>query len=170
MRLKKYPEKILRVKCQPVHEITDSELARAREMLEFMYQSEGVGLAGPQVGWSCQIVTLDAEGAREGDRIYVNPRIVEREGESTEEEGCLSIPGLRAPVARAARLRVVAYTLDGKRVEQQVEGLLARVWQHEVDHLNGVLFIDRLDPTTLMTMRQKLKELERDAEEECREG
>ena len=82
-----------------------------------------------------------------------------------EEEGCLSVPDIRAPVRRAERIVVAAYTLKGERVQQAVDGLLARAWQHEVDHLNGILFIDRLDQTTLMTLRHKLRELEHAARE-----
>ncbi|GAG34026.1 unnamed protein product, partial [marine sediment metagenome] len=81
MELKVYPDRILRARCAPVREVTDEDVARAREMLEFMYQFEGVGLAGPQVGWASRIVTLDAEGERKGERVFVNPRIISTEGE-----------------------------------------------------------------------------------------
>ena len=165
MELKKYPQLILRAKCRPIVEITNEDIARANEMLEFMYAVNGAGLAGPQVGWKRQIVTLDVSGEKKGGLILVNPRIISSEGEVEAEEGCLSLPGLWAPVKRAEKLVVVAYTLAGERVEQHVEGLLARAWQHEVDHLNGMLFIDRLAPTTLMTLRQKLRELELDQKE-----
>jgi len=168
MELRKYPEKILRTKSRPILEITDEDIVRAREMLDFMYQAKGVGLAGPQVGWSSQIVTLDVEGDGQGECTFVNPRIIHSEGEAEEEEGCLSVPGIRAPVRRAEKIVVAAYTLHGERVEHEVEGLLARVWQHEADHLNGILFIDRLDPTALMTIRHSLKELE--LEEKDRKG
>lgn len=163
MELKKYPQKILRARCSPILEITDEDVARAREMLDFMYEAKGVGLAGPQVGWSAQIVTLDVEGEGKGERTFVNPRIIHSEGEVEEEEGCLSVPGVRAVVRRPERVVVAAYTLRGERIELEAEGILARAWQHEADHLNGILFIDRLDPTVLMTIRHSLKELEREA-------
>ena len=165
MELKKYPNLILRAKCRPVLEITNEDIVQAKEMLEFMYAVNGAGLAGPQVGWNRQILTLDVGGERQGERVFVNPRIISSEGEVEAEEGCLSLPGLWAPVKRAEKLVVVAYTLAGERVEQHAEGLLARAWQHEIDHLNGMLFIDRLAPTTLMTLRQKLRELELDQKE-----
>ncbi len=163
MRLRTYPDRILRAPCLPVQEVAEEDIARMEEMLELMYSLQGIGLAGPQVGWSSQVVTLDVEGERKGGRIFINPRIVSTEGEVEEEEGCLSIPGVRAPVRRAERVVVAAYTIHGERVEQRVEGLAARVWQHEIDHVRGILFIDRLDPVTLIGLRQGLKELEKAA-------
>jgi len=160
MELKTYPDRILRARCHPFAEVTDEDFSRAREMLEFMYQADGVGLAGSQVGWSRRIVTLDVGHEGKGERIFINPVILHAEGEVEEEEGCLSLPGVRADVRRSARVTVAAYTILGKRVEQQVEGLLARAWEHELDHLNGILFIDRLEPTALMTLRHKLREFE----------
>ena len=160
MELRVYPDKVLCRAASALREVTDDELARAREMLGFMYELEGVGLAGPQIGWRSRVVTLDVENSKKGDRIFVNPRIVSMEGEQTEEEGCLSLPGVRARVTRANRLVVVTYTIRGKRVELEVEGLPARAWQHEIDHLNGVLLIDRLDAVTLTQLRQQLRELE----------
>ena len=160
MELKVYPDRVLRTKCLPLKEVTDADLAQARQMLELMYESDGIGLAAPQVGWDRRIVTLDVEREGKGERIFVNPLIRHTEDEVNEEEGCLSVPGIWAPVRRAAKIVLVAYTIHGERVEQELEGLLARVWQHELDHLNGVLFIDHLPPTTLMTFRQKLRELE----------
>ena len=160
MELKTYPDRILRARCRPFAEVTDEDLSRAREMLEFMYQADGVGMAGPQVGWGLRIVTLDVEQEGKGERIFINPVVVHAEGDVEEDEGCLSLPGVRAEVRRSATVTVAAYTIRGKRVEQQAEGLLARAWQHEMDHLNGILFIDRLEPTALMTLRHKLRELE----------
>ncbi len=160
MELKVYPDKVLRRTCRPVREIDEELWQRAHEMLDFMYQAEGLGLAGPQVGWSDQIVTLDVEQDREGKRIFVNPRIVHRDGQTREEEGCLSLPGIRVQVPRAAKVGVVAYSLDGEKVELEAEGLRARAWQHELDHLNGLLIIDRLQPTALMAVRDQLKKLE----------
>jgi peptide deformylase len=166
MRIETYPSRILRAKCLPVREFADKDLARARRMLELMYEAQGVGLAGPQVAWQTQIMTLDIEQSHRGDRIFFNPRIIDTAGETEEEEGCLSVPGVRAPVKRAERVVVAAYNLRGEHFEREAAGLEARAWQHELDHLSGVLFIDRLEPTTLVTVRQQLKELEQEAEEE----
>ncbi|MFP4029126.1 MAG: peptide deformylase [Candidatus Brocadiia bacterium] len=167
MELKKYPDEVLRVKCEPVREIHDEQAERMRQMLDFMYEVEGVGLAGPQVGWAERIVTIDVEQSGQGPRIFVNPKIVEFDGESEAEEGCLSLPGVRANVRRAERVTVSTYTLRGKKIEIEAEGLLARAWQHELDHLNGVLFIDRLEPSKVMSLKKDLRRLEGDIAEKA---
>lgn len=164
MTIKVYPDKVLRLKCALVREFKDEDMARAQRMLELMYEAKGLGLAGPQVGWSVRIIVLDTEQTGAGDRIFFNPRILSAEGEMEAEEGCLSVPGVWAPVRRAERVTVAAYNLRGRRFEEVAEGLSARAWQHELDHLNGVLFIDRLEPTTLMTVRRQIKSLERAAQ------
>lgn len=164
-----YPDPRLRKKCSPITEIDDETLNRAEEMLELMYAREGVGLAGPQVGWLERIVTVDIEGNREGDRIFVNPKIIESEGSVKDEEGCLSLPGIWVPITRAERVVVSAYTIRGKKVEMEAEGTAARAWQQEIDHLNGMLIIDRTTPTAIMQVRRKLKKLEREYEEKHQE-
>jgi peptide deformylase len=161
MELKIYPDDVLRTKCKPLREVGDEQARRMRQMLELMYEAQGVGLAGPQVGWSVRVVTLDVEQDKTDPRIFINPRIIESEGEVLEEEGCLSLPGLSARVPRAERVSVCAFTLEGERYETEAEGLHARAWQHEIDHLNGVLFIDRLSPTDRLGLRHRLKELEK---------
>jgi peptide deformylase len=165
MELKCYPDRRLRKKCRPIREIDEEVVRRAEQMLELMYESDGLGLAGPQVGWQRQIVTIDVEGNHDGDRLFVNPRIVEGEGYVEVEEGCLSLPGIRVDVPRSEKIKLVTYTIDGKRVETELEGLAAIAWQHEVDHLNGTLIIDRLAPTKLMSIRDKLKRLEGQVEQ-----
>jgi len=165
MELKYYPDRVLRKKSRPLQEVNDEVMERAQQMLDFMYQAEGVGLAGPQIGWERRIVTIDVEGANPEDRIFINPLIVRREGAAEQEEGCLSLPGIKVKVPRAEKVAVVAYTLAGQRVEFEFEGLAACVWQHELDHLNGVLIIDKLPPTTLITIRDQLKKLEGAARE-----
>ena len=169
MELKIYPDKVLRVSCRPLRDVTDADAARMREMVEFMYVAEGVGLAAPQVGWTARVVTMDSDGSRQDPRIFINPRIVVAEGEIEDNESCLSLPGVRVPLRRAAKIVVAAYTLAGERIEREIEGWPARIWQHEIDHLNGVLFIDRLDPLTRFSLRQQLKEIERPSEK-AREG
>ncbi len=164
MELKVYPDRVLRRKCRPTRRIDDEFVRRAREMLDFMYEAKGLGLAAPQVGWTDRIVTLDVEQQQEGGRIFVNPRIVQREGQMEHEEGCLSLPGLQVEVPRSESVLIVAYTLGGERREIQAEGLAACAWQHEVDHLNGILIIDRLPPTALTSVRRQLKRLERERE------
>ena len=163
MDLKIYPATVLRTRCKPAREIDAEFLRRADEMLEFMYRKQGIGLAGPQVGWTTRIVTLDVTGERKGNRVLVNPRIMSREDEIIEQEGCLSLPGIWVDVPRAARVRVAGYTLQGERVEMEAQGLLSRAWQHELDHLNGMLIIDRLPPASVLAIMKELRELERAA-------
>jgi peptide deformylase len=113
------------------------------DMLETMYHAPGVGLAAPQIGLSLRFFVYDTErGNRAG--ALANPVLSDHEGEVVEEEGCLSIPGLWYPTARAERVRIEGLDLEGNPVLIEAEGLLARVFQHETDHLNGMLFIDRL--------------------------
>ena len=160
MEIKCYPDPVLKKACRPVRRITDDFVRRAHEMLEFMYEADGVGLAACQVGWRDRIITLDVELSQHDPRIFVNPVILTREGEFEMEEGCLSLPGLRLRVPRAERVKIVAYTLDGQRLEMEAEGFAACAWQHELDHLNGLLIVDRVPPTTLIGLREQLRRLE----------
>lgn len=165
MEIRCYPAQVLKKRSKPVHEVTGEIVALADEMLECMYASDGIGLAAPQVGRSERIITLDVELDQHDPRVFLNPFITYREGAIELEEGCLSLPGLRVRVPRSDRVRVVAYTLDGERVELEAEGLAAVAWQHELDHLNGLLIIDRIAPTTRMSLRDHLRRLELEAEE-----
>jgi peptide deformylase len=119
-----------------------------------------VGLAGPQAGWNARIVTLDVEGEKKGRRIYVNPRIISAEGSESQEEGCLSLPEVWVPISRAERVVVKAYTIRGEQIQIEAEGLHARAWQHEIDHLNGTLIIDRVEGELPGEASSKLQELE----------
>jgi peptide deformylase len=139
---------ILRQKADRV-EVFDDELRTfAEDLIASMYAHKGVGLAGPQVGRGSRIIALDVSEARDGTEAFVlvNPEIVEEEGAITGEEGCLSIPGVTADVERRAWVVVRGSTPEGEPRRIEATELLARVLQHEIDHLNGVLFIDRLGP------------------------
>jgi peptide deformylase len=141
-----FPDPVLRERAQEVHEITATHRRLADDMVATMRDAPGVGLAAPQVGVLERIFVWEVD-----DRwgVVVNPVIVDRsEALVEEEEGCLSLPGLAYDVVRNARVRVEGVDLDGKQVSLDTEGLLARVCQHEIDHLDGVLFIDRLDPAS----------------------
>lgn len=135
----KHPDPILREKSVPVKTITANTLKLLDDMAETMYAANGVGLAAPQVGINKRIVVIDA-----GDGLIelINPEIVSMEGEQIGPEGCLSIPGLTGEVTRAQKCVVRALDRNGESFEMEGEGLLARAFQHEIDHLNGVLFID----------------------------
>ena len=138
---------VLRNIAAPVTEITPDLTALIAEMQEIMYSAHGVGLAAPQVNRSIRLLVYDAGN---GFRALLNPEITKRKGEQFEpEEGCLSIPGLRGVVKRANEIVIKAQEADGKPVQFKARDFEARILQHEVDHLNGVLFIDLADPATL---------------------
>ena len=133
---------VLRKRCKEVTTITPSVVTLLNDMAETMYEANGVGLAAPQVGILKRIVVIDV-----GDGIVelINPVILEKSGEQTDEEGCLSLPGKSAPVTRAMYTKVKAVNRDGYEFIIEGEGLMARALQHEIDHLDGVLYIDRAD-------------------------
>jgi peptide deformylase len=134
-------------------------------MLELMYEAKGLGLAAPQVALPYRLLVLNLSGDREQrdqEGAYVNPVILERKGSVEDEEGCLSFPGLYAKVRRAKTVKVQAYNLNGEAVEVTASDLAARAWQHEVDHLDGVLFIDKMGTIAKLASRGALKEFERD--------
>ncbi|MBA2133559.1 peptide deformylase [Capillibacterium thermochitinicola] len=137
------PNPLLRQKAKPVKKITKRIKKLTQNMLETMYAADGVGLAGPQVGVSERIIVIDVG---DGPIVLVNPEIVSATGEERDVEGCLSIPGRNGYVTRAAKVKVAGVDLEGRRVELVGEGLLARAFQHEIDHLDGILFIDYLSP------------------------
>lgn len=143
-----FPDPRLRRVSEPVEQITSDLRRLTTDMLETMYDEPGIGLAAPQVGEPVRLIVLDTDWTEEGaDRsplVLVNPEIVERADKVVWTEGCLSVPEFTADVERAARVRVRGLDLDGHEFEEQAEGLRAVCFQHEVDHLNGVLFIDRL--------------------------
>ena len=138
-----YPDSRLQESAAPTL-ADDSARALAADMLETMRAAKGVGLAAPQVGESKRIVVIDISPDRDSPMILINPEIIQAESEATAEEGCLSIPGVVAEVRRPAIIRFRAQNAGGDFFEQPAEGLLAVCVQHEIDHLNGILFIDRL--------------------------
>ena len=144
LKVVKYPAKVLRTKTKEVVRITDEDRKLVKDMIDTMYAENGVGLAANQVGVSKQIFVASADQVRGKELVFFNPRLVKKEGVLKEFEGCLSVPELYEPVKRAKRVWMRAMTLEGKTVEVKAEGLLARIFQHETDHLSGMLFIDRL--------------------------
>ena len=156
LKVRKYGDPILRRRAQVVREVTPEIRRFVEDMIETMYDEVGIGLAAPQVGLSVRLMVVGDDGGRTA-RALVNPTIAEQGGEVTTEEGCLSLPGIFAPVARAEWVRLEAHDLDGKPVSIRARGLTARVFQHEMDHLDGVLFIDRLDPMTRDRIKRRIK-------------
>jgi len=146
LEIKKYPDKILMKKTEPVREF-DGELQRLiDDMIETMYAAPGIGLAANQVGVSKQVLTVDVRSIQEqGDLIVlINPEIVSSDGECEIEEGCLSLPEYKTVLKRPEKIRVRGLNRKGSPLEFECDGLLARALQHEIDHLNGILLIDRI--------------------------
>ncbi|UCG21728.1 MAG: peptide deformylase [Deltaproteobacteria bacterium] len=141
-----YPEEILHQRAEPITEIDEEVVKLVDHMAETMYSAPGIGLAATQVGVAKQVLVADIAPRRPESELIVliNPEIVAAEGEVIFEEGCLSVPDYQAEVKRHERITVRGLNLKGEEVEIEAEGLLAIVLQHEIDHLNGVLFIDRL--------------------------
>ena len=140
----KYPDLVLSTRTREVKKITEEDKQLVRDMIETMYAENGVGLAANQVGVAKRIFVASADQVRGQEMVFFNPAIVRSEGVIKEFEGCLSVPEFYEPVKRAKRVWMRATTLDGKQVEVMGEGLVSRIFQHEIDHLDGILFIDRL--------------------------
>jgi peptide deformylase len=155
-----YPDPRLKKVSAPISAF-DAELRDlAAEMFKLMRQEKGVGLAAPQIGRNIRLFVMNATGEPQDDRVYVNPILTEASGEEEAEEGCLSIPELRVNVIRSQSLRMQAHDWEGHPVEQTADGYVARIWQHETDHLNGILLTDRMGAVAKIRNRGLLKELE----------
>jgi peptide deformylase len=159
-----YGDPVLRQKSRQVNPIDDGVLAFALDMIETMHDADGIGLAAVQVGRPIRLLVADIgdRAPRGTSKIYLNPVIIDSSGESTFDEGCLSVPGINADIVRPEQV-VVRY-VDGKRKEREdsFTGLLARVLQHEIDHLDGKLFIDYLSPVRRAMLMRKLKALSKE--------
>jgi peptide deformylase len=165
MKIVQYPHPALRHVCKPLTSIDAKVRRAAEEMLELMYQAKGLGLAAPQVALPYRLIVLNLSGdraKRDQEGAYVNPVVLERKGSVEDEEGCLSFPGLYAKVRRAKTVKVQAYNLNGEAVEVTASDLAARAWQHEIDHLDGILFIDKMGTIAKLASRGALKDFERD--------
>jgi peptide deformylase len=174
----KFPDARLKKVADPIEEITDAHRELAADMCEVMYDEPGIGLAAPQVGEGVRLIVVDTEWTEEPDEetgeepvrnplVVVNPEILEPEGKLVWNEGCLSVPDFTADVERAERILLRGLDLDGKAIEEWAEGLRAVCFQHEVDHLNGVLFIDRISRLKRsMYVKKRKKQLLADEEED----
>lgn len=151
-----YPDDHLKVVCEPVTEVNDAIRKIVDDMFDTMYQEEGIGLAAPQVDILQRIITIDVEGDKKNQLVLINPEILVSEGETGIEEGCLSIPGFRALVPRKEKVKVRALDRDGKEFTLDADGLLAICIQHEIDHLNGILFVDYLSQLKRQRIKEKL--------------
>lgn len=160
----KYPDKELKRRAAPVKEIDGRVAELLGDMTETMYAAPGVGLAAVQVGVPQRAIVVDVNTEEPGKELLqlINPEIVEREGTITWEEGCLSVVDFTAEVRRAARVLLRAWTLDQKEIQIEAEGLLAVALQHELDHLDGKLFIDRISPLKRDIYRRRIRRMLRE--------
>lgn len=163
-----YPDPRLKAVAEVIDTIDDDVRRVAAEMVKTMHEHRGVGLAGNQVGYLRRLIVINPEGDPEGDRVLVNPKIEASRGTASSEEGCLSFPKLYGRVARAEWVRATAKDLDGKDVVIESDGLLAVVLQHEIDHLDGILFVSRMSPTDQLKLKRGLKDLEERAKSAVR--
>jgi peptide deformylase len=165
MKIVRYPHPSLRHKAVPLNAIDKKVHEFVGQMLELMYEGRGLGLAGPQVALPYRVFVMNLKAdpnLKEEERVLINPLILERKGSVEGEEGCLSFPELFQKVRRAKTIRCQAYNLKGELIDQVVSDLEARVWQHEVDHLNGELFIDKMGTIAKLASRGALKRFEHD--------
>lgn len=179
----RYPEPVLRAKCRPVSQVTPEIRKLADDMIETMRDANGVGLAAPQVAVDVQLAVIDcshnpdcitflkvngqpAEMVKHMPVVFMNPQLQLGSAKETAEEGCLSFPGLRGDIRRSETITVTFMNLKGETETWETDGLLARAFQHEIDHLNGVLFIDRMSAAAKVGLKRKLNRLMAEWEEE----
>jgi peptide deformylase len=160
--LRFYPDPVLRRACEPVRAVDDSIRDLVRRMFAVMYQRRGVGLAAPQVGVGLRVYIVNTTGRPEDEQVLINPQVLEAAGSQTGSEGCLSFPGVNIQVTRPNLVRMRALDLDGVLREREGAALTARAYLHELDHLNGVLIVDKMTALQKMTWRKRLKQLEDD--------
>ncbi|HHF7346148.1 TPA: peptide deformylase [Legionella feeleii] len=155
------PDERLRLKAKPVEQFDDTLQTLIDDMFETMYHANGVGLAAPQIGISLRLSVVDVIGDKKQQLVLVNPEIIAKEGEAEYQEGCLSVPGAYDTVIRARKVTIRAQDRFGKPFEMTAEGLLGECFQHEIDHLNGKLFVDLLSPLKRAMARRKLDKFKR---------
>lgn len=155
LSITKYPERVLRTRAKEVKEITREIQKLIDDMVETMYQAKGVGLAAPQVGIHLRVIIVDTP---QGALPVVNPEIVSISGKKIkEEEGCLSVPGFFFSLARSQKVRIQGISRDGKRLTMEAEDLVARIFQHEIDHLNGRLILNRIGLIKKLKVMREVK-------------
>ncbi|MDB6132105.1 MAG: peptide deformylase [Verrucomicrobiales bacterium] len=171
-----YGDPVLRLKCPPVKEITPAILALSEDMIETMHAAEGVGLAAPQIGESLRLAVIDVTGAEnpctylrvDGKDVpleemmplkFVNPTLSMGKEKAFMNEGCLSFPEIRTEIRRGDAVTASLTLLDGRAITLETDGLLSRAIQHETDHLNGILFIDRASPAAKLGLKKKIKKM-----------
>ncbi|MCX7857160.1 MAG: peptide deformylase [Deltaproteobacteria bacterium] len=160
LEIRKYPDPILRRKALPIKEISQELIDLSKNMIDTMRNASGIGLAANQVGYNLRLIVVDGLKTS-GPLVVINPEIVSSEEEEIKEEGCLSIPGYFEFLKRSKRVIVKGIDLQEKELTIECEGIIARAFQHEIDHLDGILFIDRLSPIKRSLFRKEYKNLEK---------
>jgi peptide deformylase len=162
LKIVKYPEPVLQQPGEPVTEFGEDLRNLAADMFETMYASQGIGLAAPQVGVSKRVTVIDLSQGKDPAQklVLINPEVISNEGKQYEEEGCLSFPEIREKVSRAAKVRVRAQDEKGKWFEMDGEELLSRAFQHEIDHLDGILFIFRMSALKRNLNLRKIRKMQ----------
>lgn len=158
-KITRYPAKVLAGQAKPVKKIDDTIRRLADKMLDIMVEKKGIGLAAPQAGVPLKIFVISVDGKKENGRVYINPVIQPSGDIEVNEEGCLSLPGIWANVRRYTKCQVTAMDLDGNEFVDEGTGLYARALQHENDHLEGRLIVDRMSQVARIAIRGRLKEL-----------
>lgn len=163
LKILRYPDPRLHTVAKPVARVDDDIRQLAADMAETMYAAPGIGLAATQVDRHIRMILVDTSETKDQLRVFINPEILSKEGETTFEEGCLSVPGIYDKVTRAERIRVRALDLEGKPFELEADALLAICIQHEIDHLDGKVFVEYLSRLKQTRIRQKLQKQAREA-------
>ncbi|AYN24594.1 peptide deformylase [Buchnera aphidicola] len=161
LKILHYPDPRLRLIAKPVSNITKEIRIIASNMIDTMYQEEGIGLAATQVNIQLQIIVINKTNQRENNLILINPKIIEKKGSSSIEEGCLSIPEYRAFVPRFNYIKIEAINLNGNKIKIEADSILSICIQHEIDHLNGKLFIDYLSALKKERFLKKIKKIKK---------
>ncbi len=166
MKICKYGDDVLKEKAAAVRNISQRIVDLSAAMAQTMHQAPGIGLAAPQVGESLRLITVDISVGEIPDELLVliNPIILEAEGHETSEEGCLSVPGYSLPVKRCARILLQGFLPDGRELRAEFDGLKARVLQHEIDHLDGVLIVDRQSSLKRSLIRKEINQKRKSGE------
>ena len=164
----RYPASVLAKPAEPVRQIDDNIRTIADKMIDIMLENKGIGLAGPQAGIPLQIFVVSLDGTKENTKTYINPTITPSGSLEPMEEGCLSLPGICVKVRRFNKCTITATDLDGNEFTEEAEGLLARAFQHEDDHLKGMLIANRIGQVAKIAIRGKLKELKQAYEDKTK--
>lgn len=163
MQIVRYPHPTLRHKSKPLRRVDAGLRKMIDEMFDLMYANKGIGLAANQVDLPYRLIVVNVSGdaaLKDEQHVLINPMILRQKGRAEDKEGCLSLPEIYAQVTRPAKIVLNAYNDAGQELTQELDGLFARVVQHECDHLDGILFIDRLSTTNLMAIKEDLEDME----------